>query len=527
MRVRLTALYGESVPSFLGPPCSRSPTCSSFTPGFIDITTATDGNLGWRRVRSRLSTPLVCISCWSSPGSRWRSWRSLSVALGWLVAGRVLRPLRTMTAATRRISEDNLHERLALPGPTTSSRTSPTRSTTCSARLEAAFEAQRRFVANASHELRTPLAMMRTSLDVATASPDRSRRSWRRSTAKVREGLDQADRLVESFLVAGSRQHGTGRRREHGVARRGRRRGAGRARDASSRRALTVEQDGGAPVAWRQRTLLARMVENLIDNAIRHNQPGGWIRVATVDGSRPRLIVENGGPLLDAREVRSSPEPFRRLGADRTGSENGVGLGLSIVAAIATAHDGTLELSARAEGGLRVAVALPARAARSRPECGMRVLVVEDVPAGGRHRRRPARPRHGRRRRLRRARRCGQARPQPLRRRRPRPRPARHPRRRAMPDDHRGDEPAMVLMLTAAGAPGDGSAVSGSAPTTTWPSRSTSPSLSCASARSPAATRRPGPHLAAAGRTRPLRGTRPRDGRRATCRRRSSLSSRR
>ena len=137
-----------------------------------------------------------------------------SAALGWLVAGRVLAPLRTMTAATRRISDENLHERLAMPGPRDELTELADTIDGLLGRLETAFEAQRRFVANASHELRTPLAMMRTSLDVATAKPEPIPPEVRRLDGKLREGLDQADRLLESFLVLARAQHERARRLE-------------------------------------------------------------------------------------------------------------------------------------------------------------------------------------------------------------------------------------------------------------------------------------------------------------------------
>jgi signal transduction histidine kinase len=114
-----------------------------------------------------------------------------------------------------------------------------------------------------------------------------------------------------------------------------------------------------APVTGSE-ALLSRMVENVIDNAVRHNERGGWIRVETeMEGSAARLVVESGGRTLDDREVQELAQPFRRLGADRTGSENGTGLGLSIVAAIAAAHGGAIHLHARAQGGLRVVIVLP------------------------------------------------------------------------------------------------------------------------------------------------------------------------
>jgi signal transduction histidine kinase len=287
----------------------------------------------------------------------------LSIAMGWLVAGRVLRPLRTITAATQRISEQNLHERLAVAGPADELKQLGDTIDDLLARLETAFDAQRRFVANASHELRTPLTMMRTALDVATRKPDPPVPGVTILAGKIRVGLDKADRLVESFLTLARAQHGGAARRstvaldklattivaDHSVA--------------ISDMRLTVDQDHhDAPVPGSE-ALLTHLIGNLIDNAIRHNQPGGWIRVATATGTgtdTARLVVENSGPVVDPGRVSELAQPFRRAVPDRTGTNGtGVGLGLSIVAAIVATHDGSLDLHARPHGGLRVTVTLP------------------------------------------------------------------------------------------------------------------------------------------------------------------------
>ena len=284
---------------------------------------------------------------------------AVSAALGWLVAGRVLAPLRTMTAATRRISDENLHERLAMRGPRDELTELADTIDELLARLEAAFDAQRRFVANASHELRTPLAMMRTSLDVAIAKPEPIPAAVQALDVKLREGLGQADRLVESFLVLARAQHGA--RDDRGAV------SLARLVDlALHDRALAIAEKGIdvhtslAPVSVTgNATLLSRMVENLIENAVRHNEPGGFITVVgEIRGDAARLVVENGGPRLDEASVGRLGRPFGRLAADRTGSADGVGLGLSIVAAVASAHGGALELHARSDGGLRAEIEL-------------------------------------------------------------------------------------------------------------------------------------------------------------------------
>ncbi|MGW1254475.1 sensor histidine kinase [Streptomyces sp. NPDC002513] len=228
--------------------------------------------------------------------------------------------------------------------------------------------AQRLFVANASHELRTPLTTMRASLDVALAKPGPVPETTATLAARIRAELDQVDRLLESLLVLARTQHGeftdSGRLALGELALTAL---AGRAKDIAAK-GLTVREnpiDDSAWV-WGSRTLLRRVADNVIDNAITHNDLGGWIGVAVLaeggdrdDGRAVSLVVESGGPVLDQRRVADLAQPFRRLGADRTGTGHGSGLGLSIVAAITEAHHGTLDLRALPDGGLRVTVTLP------------------------------------------------------------------------------------------------------------------------------------------------------------------------
>jgi len=283
-----------------------------------------------------------------------------SLAIGWVVAERVLAPLRTMTAAARRISQENLHERLALAGPADELRELGDTIDALLARLETAFGAQRRFVANAAHELRTPLARIRTALDVAVGKPAPVPPQVLALDGKIREGLDRADRLMEGLLLLGQAEHGElgdqvtlDLRTVIETAL------DDQAPDIAARR-ITVERDLVALAVPGNPTLIGRMVENVIDNGVRHNQPDGWLRVALAQrGDRAELTVENGGDPLDPDQVRELGQPFRRLRADRTGSARGAGLGLSIVAAITAAHQGKLSLEARGHGGLRLLIELP------------------------------------------------------------------------------------------------------------------------------------------------------------------------
>ncbi len=286
---------------------------------------------------------------------------ALSLLLGWLVAGGFLKPVRAITMAAREISAANLHERLNLSGPDDELTELARTFDDLLARLERSFQFERQFVANASHELRTPLATIRAALDVAMAKPGPLPPQIVTLADRTRGELDHIDRLLESFLALAHSQRGPAGDASElslddlvGAA-------LQRHSEAISRMALTVdrEESPDARVLGTE-TLLARMVDNVLDNAIVHNQHGGWLRIQTaVEGPHARIVVGNGGPVLPEEDVEQLARPFRRLGAERTGSHEGSGLGLSIVSSIAEAHGGTLELRARSDGGLRVVIALP------------------------------------------------------------------------------------------------------------------------------------------------------------------------
>jgi len=286
----------------------------------------------------------------------------VSVAAGWVVAGRVLRPLRVMTATTRRISADSLHERLAIDSPGDELKDLADTIDALLERLDGAFAAQRRFVANASHELRTPLATMRASLDVAVAKPGPVPPGTITLAGQVRAELDKVDQLLEGLLVLARAQHGALPGRavlplDYVVS------AALAAQEgAITARNLTVQHVSGSDGIWVEgsQPLLRRMADNVIGNAVCHNRDGGWIRITTTAGNgAARLTIENGGDILDPAQAAGLAQPFRRLGADRTGSDDGAGLGLSIVAAITQAHRGSLQLHARPGGGLKVTITLP------------------------------------------------------------------------------------------------------------------------------------------------------------------------
>ena len=306
---------------------------------------------------------------------------AFSLLLGWLVAGRLLAPLRTITSTARRISATSLHERLNLVGPDDELKELGDTLDALLARLERSFAFERQFVANASHELRTPLAGMRTSLDVAMAKPGPVPRQFQTLAERLRRELEQAERLLASFLtLAHSQQGPIGERATVSLANLAQA-AIERHADDLSARGLHVDAEAQAD-AWvsGSETLLSRMADNVIENAINHNHSGGWIRTTTAaDAQHVCLVVENGGPVLDPAEVTELALPFRRVGAQRTGSDKGAGLGLAIVESIAEAHGGTLALEARSERRPpRRNHADPGRSPRRRSGAQMRVLVVDD-----------------------------------------------------------------------------------------------------------------------------------------------------
>jgi signal transduction histidine kinase len=280
-----------------------------------------------------------------------------SALFGWIAAGRVLRPLRTITTTARNISAGSLHQRLALAGPNDEFKQLGDTLDDLLGRLEASFEAQRRFVANASHELRTPLTLERTLLQVALADPDATTETLRSTCEELLASGRDHEQLLEGLLTLASSERGLERREQLDLAR-----VADHAilasRPEAERLELHIEPAlAPAPISG-DRALIERLVANLADNAVRYNQAGGQveIRTAVVDG-RAVLTVSNTGPVIPAEEIDRLFEPFQRLGGQRTATgDGGHGLGLSIARAIATAHGAVMSAEPQAEGGLVVRV---------------------------------------------------------------------------------------------------------------------------------------------------------------------------
>jgi signal transduction histidine kinase len=282
----------------------------------------------------------------------------VAVAVGWLMAGRTLRPLQEITATARRATDRSLHERIALTGPQDELKELADTFDAMLERLDQAFAGQRRFVANASHELRTPLAISRTVLEVAMTAPDASP-DLRQVGRTLLATNERSERLIDGLLALATSESEPPLRVPVDVADVARQSldlvaPEAELRGVAVRRSLEPAQVSGDGV------LLERLALNLVQNGIRHNAPGGFVRVVTATTAAGReLVVTNSGPAVPPYEVEALFEPFRRLNAQRTGSDRGVGLGLSIVRSVTRAHGGTVTAVPRDGGGLVVRVVLP------------------------------------------------------------------------------------------------------------------------------------------------------------------------
>jgi signal transduction histidine kinase len=283
----------------------------------------------------------------------------LAIALGWLVAGRILRPLRIMTTTTQRITEHSLHERLALPGPDDEIKDLADTIDRLLNRLEAAFDAQRRFVANASHELRTPLTLNRALLEVTLTDPDATSDDLRAMGHELITSGEQQEQLIEALLTLATSARGLDHREPFDLS------------------AITADVLLGAhpeigqlgldvqttitpaPAAGDPR-LAERLVANLIDNSLRHNVTGGHITIATrTEASHAVLTITNSGPIIPQDDLDRLFQPFQRLHSDRANHPDGHGLGLSIVQSIAASHSAVLSARTQPDGGLHIEVRFP------------------------------------------------------------------------------------------------------------------------------------------------------------------------
>jgi signal transduction histidine kinase len=284
---------------------------------------------------------------------------ALSVLLGWGVAGRVLRPLKRITATAQRVSQDNLDERIALEGPRDELKELADTFDGMLERLSGAFASQRRFVANASHELRTPLTVIRTELEVTLSDPQATTAELRAMGETVRDATLDTERLIQALLTLARSEGGVARRDPLDLADGVRVALAQIGAEAAARHLDVRPTLDPAPVHG-DRRLLERLVANLVENAVRHNHDGGTVEVRTsAAAGRSTVEVRNDGDVIPPEALSALLEPFQRL--DRSARGDGVGLGLSIVRSVAEAHGGSVELRARPSGGLVVRVSLPGR----------------------------------------------------------------------------------------------------------------------------------------------------------------------
>lgn len=281
-----------------------------------------------------------------------------AVALGVLAAGRALRPVRSITEAARRASELRLGQRLALEGPDDELKQLADTFDLMLEKLDLAFTSQKRFVANAAHELRTPLTAMRTTIEVTLSKPQRTPEQLEEMAERVKRSVDRAEATIEALLTLASSEFGTttGEMLDLATA-------AEDALDAArpevDQRNITLET-GLEPAPTRgDRVLLERMVANLVENAVRHNHPGGWIGIRTYSQNGSSVFeIANTGPDVPLDQLPQLFEPFARA-RERVDSQDGVGLGLSIAEAIARAHQTTITARPRPEGGLQLSITLP------------------------------------------------------------------------------------------------------------------------------------------------------------------------
>jgi len=283
----------------------------------------------------------------------------LSVLLGWLVAGRMLRPLQQITATARRVSQDTLDERIALEGPRDELKELADTFDDMLERLQRAFTAQQRFVGNASHELRTPLAINRTLLEVHLSDPNAPAELHQLGKTLLATN-ERSEQLVEGLLLLARSDNQIVERKPVDLAEVAEQ-AVDQVRSEADAKGVVIRSEQKPAVVQGNGVLLERIALNLVQNAVRYNVPeDGWVEVTTeAQHGQAVLVVSNTGPVVPAYEIDNLFEPFRRLRTERTGSDKGVGLGLSIVRSVARAHGGHISAQPREGGGLVVRVALP------------------------------------------------------------------------------------------------------------------------------------------------------------------------
>jgi signal transduction histidine kinase len=356
--VAIAAGQAGTFPRAVGPFGARLPSPAQLS---VDAHARSDAALNQLLVNSGIALAIMAL---------------ISVWLGWIIAGRALRPLRTISNTARDISASNLHRRLAHDGPDDEITQLAGTIDDLLARLEAAFEAQKQFVANASHELRTPLTLERALVEVALADPDASVDSLRRMGAQVIVAGEHQERLIEALLTLSRSQRGLDHREQVDLA-------AITAEAVTSlgKRGLTIVTDLEAASTNGDPRLVEHLVANLLANAVRHNVLDGRVAVRTgTKSGRALLTVENTGEPIPPGELDRLFQPFQRLDGGRASGSDGLGLGLSIVQAIAVAHHAAIAAKPREGGGLRIEITFPSETpARSIGPSSQAKIAAADV----------------------------------------------------------------------------------------------------------------------------------------------------
>jgi signal transduction histidine kinase len=281
----------------------------------------------------------------------------IALWLAWWIAGRFLRPLRAMNATAQEISATNLHRRLGLDGPSDELGELGRTLDDLFGRLEASFDAQRHFVANASHELRTPLAGQRTLLQVALADADATTEDLRATCEEALQLGEQQERLIDALLTLATSERGIERWEPFDLGEVTETVLLGRRQEAE-RRGIHIDASIVTAPARGDPRLVESLVANLVDNAVRHNMTGGKVEISTISApGGATLSVNNTGPVVPPAEVERLFQPLQQIGSERVRHTDGHGLGLAIVQAIAEAHGANVTAHARPEGGLEIEVA--------------------------------------------------------------------------------------------------------------------------------------------------------------------------
>ncbi|MGW4897889.1 sensor histidine kinase [Kitasatospora sp. NPDC004240] len=347
------AFHDESLPNLtLGPgvvlytPDGKPATTETFNQ-WLDVYQTNQANRALDILLRKSLTVLVCLAV-------------IAFVAGYTMAGRVLRPLGQITRTAREVASSDLHRRIELDGPDDELKELADTFDDMLDRLHRSFDSQRRFVANASHELRTPLAINRTLLEVQLSDPSTSPDLQQLGRTLLATN-ERSEQLVEGLLLLARSENELTDRRPVELSE-----VAGRAleqtRAEAGKREVELRSELNPVMVAGNGVLLERIALNLLQNAVRYNVAGGWVEITTAEvaGGGGELVVSNTGPVVPGYELEHIFEPFRRVkGADRTRSDKGVGLGLSIVRSVTRAHGGTIEAAPRPGGGLTMRVRIP------------------------------------------------------------------------------------------------------------------------------------------------------------------------